>query len=149
MKRIKFPHHKIVLIDDEDLHYFKHQKWTVMKSNYLECSVGSVRILFHRLIMNAPEGSDIDHINHNILDNRKCNLRICSTQQNLQNSHKRKDNTSRYKGVCKSGKKWSATIQINGKRKNLGTFESPKFAAIAYNLAAKKYFKEFAYLNKI
>lgn len=39
----------------------------------------------HRLIMDFPKGKDIDHKNGNGLDNRRCNLRICSRLENMSN----------------------------------------------------------------
>jgi hypothetical protein len=63
----------------------------------------------------------------------------------------KKNNTSGFKGVTwdKSRSKWKAHIHIERKIKNLGRFDSPEEAAIAYNEAALKYFGEFAFLNTI
>jgi hypothetical protein len=108
-------------------------------------------VAMHRLIMNDPIGFSIDHINHNRLDNRKCNLRFCNMSQNIANSLLSKINTSGYKGVDwhKGSRQWRARITINGKRFDLGNFKSIKNAAEAYNKKAKKIFGEFALLNKI
>jgi hypothetical protein len=91
----------------------------------------------------------VDHINGNGLDNRKSNLRICTHQQNCENSRKRKKSFSKYKGVywSKNAKKWVAQITIDGKSKHLGYFELEEDAAAAYDKAAVKYFGEFACLN--
>lgn len=53
----------------------------------------------HRQIMNAPVDMEIDHIDHETLDNRHCNLRIVTSSQNSMNSKKRKGCSSRFKGV--------------------------------------------------
>jgi hypothetical protein len=102
----------------------------------------------HRLIMNAPIGYDVDHINHNGLDNRRCNLRVCTRTQNQANSKPRKK-SSKYKGVSwsNSENKWRAFIRINGKGKTIGRFDSELDAAEAYNNEAKKCFGEFAYVE--
>jgi hypothetical protein len=42
----------------------------------------------------------------------------------------------KYKGVQKSGKRFTAQIRIDGKTKGLGTFDTPKEAAEAHDLAA-------------
>lgn len=39
----------------------------------------------HRFILNAPLGVDVDHKNHQTLDNRRENLRLASRSQNGQN----------------------------------------------------------------
>lgn len=78
----------------------------------------------------------MDHINGNVLDNRKCNLRVCTKRQNYANSSK--PNTpsySKYKGVTwdKSRNKWFAQINVRPNKYNLGRFESEIDAAKAYN----------------
>ena len=55
--------------------------------------------LMHRRILNAPDGVQVDHINHNTLDNRRSNLRLCSLAQNQMNRKRASNNTSGYKGV--------------------------------------------------
>lgn len=42
-------------------------------------------IKLHRLITNCPYNKVVDHINHNTLDNRKSNLKVCTTFENQQN----------------------------------------------------------------
>jgi hypothetical protein len=95
---------------------------------------------------------ETDHINHNGLDNRKTNLRICTTSQNAQNRPKDTRNISGYKGVgrCMSrgcNYEWRAEIKINGKKIHLGLFHSPEKAALAYDKAARNLFGEFALTN--
>lgn len=77
-----------------------------------------------------PDGQ-IDHINGDKLDNRICNLRVATTSENKQNMRKaRSDSRSGLLGASwhtKSGK-WRAAIQINGKKKHLGYFDTPEEA---------------------
>jgi len=103
----------------------------------------------HRLIMNAPEGLVVDHIDRNGLNNRKCNLRLCTKAQNVQNSRPRRNRSSKYKGVFwnKLNKKWSASIHKGDKRIYLGGFDDEIEAALAYDRKAAELFGEFAYLN--
>lgn len=113
---------------------------------------GKQHIIFlHQEIMGKKIGLDVDHINGDPLDNRRCNLRHVTRKQNLWNQGFRTDNTSGYKGVCwsKKAKKWVAGICVEGKSVHLGCFILKKDAAIAYNEFAKDYRKEFARLNKI
>ena len=112
-------------------------------------------IYLHKAILLSPKGSYIDHINNNTLDNRQCNLRICSNRENLLNRSAPKNNTSGYKGVqylprLKNGKNpYSASISTNGKSNHLGYYSTAEAAATAYNESAIKLFGEFAWLNKI
>jgi hypothetical protein len=108
----------------------------------------------HRLIMDAPKGMDIDHINGNPLDNRKSNLRICTRAENQSNRGPQKNNTSGYKGVSykkpsKSWKaqKWRAQINCRGESICIGYFDTPEEAARAYDTKAKELHGEYAYLN--
>jgi len=106
-------------------------------------------VMLHQIIMGI--GKQIDHINGNGLDNRKCNLRFCNHAQNNWNSKKNITNTSGFKGVCwsKEKKKWIASIRVNGYQYYLGYFDNLIKAAKTYNRAAKKYHGEFAKLNRI
>jgi len=99
-----------------------------------------------REIMKPPVGMQIDHINHDTLNNQRENLRICTPSQNNMNKAKRKDNTSGYKGVCwqKEVKKWQAKIKVNQKQIYLGCYDNKELAYEAYIKACKKYHKEFA-----
>ena len=102
-----------------------------------------------REIVAAPIGKVVDHRNHDTLDNRKKNLRVCSRQENNANAQKRPGTSSRYKGVCwhAMSKKWAAQIDFNRKRCNLGLFAKEQTAARVYDAAAKKIHGEFAFLN--
>ncbi len=80
----------------------------------------------------------IDHINGDKVDNRLENLRLVSHGENLQNIRKpMRNNTSGFLGVCRSGGKFMATISVNGKSLNLGSFDKPEAAHAAY-VAAKR-----------
>jgi len=106
-------------------------------------------VKLHRHLMNCPPHLQVDHINGDILDNRKSNLRICTQAQNAANSPRQRNNTSGYKGVSKNGDSWMAKIMIDKRPIYLGTFSTKELAAKAYNTAAIKYHKEFANLNEV
>ena len=143
-----------IIIDKDILDRVLEYRWTVDKTTnnciyfrrneYDNYKVK--KIYLHRFIMNAAKGTLIDHINKNTLDNRKCNLRLCTKAENGWNRGKTALNTSGYKGVSrdKSNKKWGAYITKNKKRYILGYFDTPELAYKAYCRAAKILHKEFA-----
>lgn len=110
---------------------------------------GSLRM--HRVIMGIDDPKIlVDHIDGNGLNNRRENLRIVSSTENMWNRRRRTGGTSKYKGVVKRDEEsWTATIYPNGKCIHLGTFRNEEDAAHAYNEAAKKYHGQFAHLNHI
>lgn len=107
------------------------------------------RVWMHRAIAEARPGEFVDHINHNPLDNRRSNLRVCSNTENMRGRGLFCNNTSGYKGVSveKSTNSWRAYINGNGKRIHIGTFPTALEAALAYDEAAIKYFGEYALTN--
>lgn len=157
---------KIMLIDDEDYEKIKdrtvvlnHDKST---GNFyarlnVYCAIEKkmkTALKVHRVLLDAKQGEIVDHINHNTLDNRKCNLRICTNSENQRNTRSRRNSTSKYKGVQyrKDSKKWRARITCTEKGYrdfNIGTFCSEIEAAKAYNKKARELFGEFAFLNKV
>jgi len=167
MKKIKLTRGKFALIDDEDFNLVSKYKWHYMPggkstlNGYANHNIFnkkywkenkkniSIHIKMHNLIMQPPKEMVIDHINHNGLDNRRCNLRICTMKENYHNQPKRKNNKWEYHGITKSGNKFYAQIQINGKKYWRRGFDTQKQAAIEYNKMAKKLFGNFANLNKI
>lgn len=113
--------------------------------------------LMHRVIMNAPLGTDVDHREHHFLarvvDNRKSNLRLCTRQENCRNQRKpRGQRASIYKGVTFHkkwrGGSWIARVALgNGQYDRLGRFDSEVHAAMAYDYSVRKHFGEFARTN--
>ena len=147
------------LVDGKDFECLNQYKWCVHKRKFTYYAVRNTKvkngkqrtILMHRQILGMLPGiMEIDHKNHNGLDNRKSNLRICTVTQNQHNQKLcNRIGTSQYKGVCwdKSNKKWLVSIQYNGKRINLGRFTNEIEAAKIYDQKAKNLFGEFAYTN--
>lgn len=137
--------HFIILFDTDDYDKINKYTWNVNRGGYVRSSkmIGMKRsILLHRLIMDTPPNMDTDHINHNTLDNRKANLRICTKTQNQINASKRKGR--KYKGVFKI---WNGKYMAKVGNLYLGTFDKEYDAAIAYDTKAKELFGDFVILN--
>ena len=144
---------QVAIIDREDWEKVKGYNWCArydkkMRGYYASTTIsvnGRRRtIQLHRIIENAPKGIFVDHVNHNTLDNRKSNLRLCNHSQNQCNRIKPNNNTSGFKGVYKFGTKWMAIITYNKERRYLGLFITPEDAHAAYCQAALKLHGEFA-----
>jgi hypothetical protein len=148
----------VALVDDEDYEKMDNIGWCVLvwkgKPAYARRRIDGKETRMHRFLMGVTDTNvQVDHINGNGLDNRKCNLRIATNAQNQMNVRKnpKRSKGSIYKGVCGSlnRKKWKAFCTINRVRYMLGTFTNEKDAARAYNKFAKETFGEFARLNEI
>jgi hypothetical protein len=151
MKEIKLRDGEIVLVDDEDFEWLNRWRWKLEnRSNKYACRFDSTirnTILMHRIIMQTPKGKQTDHINHNGLDNRKENLRVCTCAENSMNQNIQKRNKYGYKGIRKIGKKWQAYITLNKKWIHIGVYLSAEDAAKAYDKTAISLFGDFAKAN--
>lgn len=159
MKKIQLTQGKAAIVDDEDYDRLAIHSWCISKCSNTNYALRGHKVkgkchsvLMHREIMNATDGVEVDHINGNGIDNRKCNLRFVTSSQNKFNQKKQQRKTSsKYKGVYyhKRDKAWIARIQLYGCPQYLGNYATEKEAALAYNKAAVNYYGEYARLNKI
>ncbi len=138
-----------ILVDKENFELVDKYNWFVANEGYARTHMyeNNIRkiVQMHRLITNCPKGLLVDHINHNTLDNRNINLRICNDAENSHNVNMHKDNKSGAKGICKvKNNKWQAHIGLNRKRKYLGTFGTMEKAIQARKEAEIKYYGEYA-----
>jgi predicted RNase H-like HicB family nuclease len=97
--------------------------------------------------MNAKDGEQVDHINRNRLDNRKCNLRIVTNSQNNMNVPAKKNNKLGYKGVYRStdNNSWVACLRYEGKLVLNKRFKTLEEALKARKEAEEIYFGEYNY----
>ena len=91
-------------------------------------------VFMHRFITEAPSGLEVDHRNHDELDNRRVNLRIVTRSGNGQNRvgavvHSK----SGVRNVHWDAKrrKWSVFIKVNNRSRFIGRFESLQEATAA------------------
>jgi hypothetical protein len=129
----------------------KHRR---KQSVYVRLNKGT-RGLLHRAILGITDPRvHVDHINGDTLDNRSKNLRVCTLADNNRNRGKHGDGLWAFKGVMFKNdtprkRRWGAQICYNRRGLKLGTYYTINEAAYAYNIAAKKLFKEFAFLNDV
>jgi hypothetical protein len=148
------------IVDDADYEWLSQHKWFVSKV-YAARWTGSRQEYMHREIMQPGPTMQVDHIDHDTLNNQRANLRLTTGRGNSRNRKpaQRRDGSPRrtpYKGVSvssytpKSGKpRYKAVIHPDGNRIFLGSFATPEEAARAYNDAARKHYGEFAWLNDV
>ena len=147
---------KMTIIDTEDIPLVWPYRWYARLNRRVWYAYSSVwhrgpKFLMHRVLLDPPKGLAVDHRDHNGLNNRRHNIRPCTTAQNNQN--RPPGDRKGYKGVWPDKRytpwTWRAEINIDRKKVCLGTFKTRIEAMKAYNEAAKKYHGEFAWLNVI
>ena len=129
-----------MIVDAEDVDRVSKFKWhTYVNHGNTYAKKSHPTMTLHKFILNAPDGSVIDHINGNGLDNRKENLRIVSHRVNRQNSKKHRDGHPLGCYFHKSHNKWMARIKVNGVGHFLGYYNTPEEASHVYKLACWLY----------
>jgi len=141
-----------ILYDEEDKELVLSHRWSLKHSSskqkktfyYARTYIDGKSITMHRLIMGNPIDMEIDHINHDTLDNRRGNLRIVTHKENMANRKPNAysesltiKNKSGFRGVHwdKERRRWRAYIVKNGKNVQLGRFDNILEAAEAYKKA--------------
>jgi len=153
--RIALTRQKSALIDETDFNLVIsfNKRWSCTCSHgvwYAQACKNYTTVHMHRLIMGFPE-EEIHHLNGDGLDNRRCNLILCSRSEHSRT--KAWPNKSGFRGVCfEAGRRkgWVAHIRIPGEKKQtkIGRFETAEEAAHAYDEAARKFHGEqFLKLN--
>lgn len=140
---IQLTHGKETCVDLQDWPAISGIKWRLhsLRKPY---AVTTGNKSLHRVLM----GCKVDHKDRNGLNNKRSNLRPCTTRQNNCNRSHTK-NTSGFRGVSfeRARKKWRVSISYRDKEVFLGRFHSPLVAALAYDFAARSLNGEFAVLN--
>lgn len=120
---------------------------------YAKKKINKRTIAMHRFLMGVTDPKmDVDHKDHDGLNNMRSNLRVVSMSLNNMNARKRvgKNIRSKYKGVAyrkNRAKKWFARIHVGKQVVYLGAYSTEEEAALAYNSAALKHFGNQAYIN--
>lgn len=157
---INSPKHGLIssMVDDEDFIRFStislfavwnERSKTFYVKRYCRNNGHESTAFVHREIMGLKIGDplQVDHIDHNGLNNQKSNLRVCTMQQNNRNRRSSKKRSSHPKGVdfCPDCvKPWRARIIVSKKLFVLGHFLTPEEAHAAYLDACRVRFGAFA-----
>jgi hypothetical protein len=157
VKEIALTQGKAAIVDDEDFEFVSQFKWHACGRGgsrwYARRKVGvlgqPVFLKLHNALVTPGPAEVVDHINHDGLDNRRSNLRICTRQENGWNKLRPANNTSGFKGVSWHADRqlWRAVVHISRRQKYIGSFDTAEQAARAYDTAAVALFGAFAHLN--
>ena len=150
MKKIKLTKGQYAIVDDEDYKKLSQHRWYAHKICGIFYARRSITIngkgksysLHWAIIGKPPEGLCIDHINGNGLDNRKRNLRFCSTRENSQNTERHRMGNLVGASRLRGSSLWRSQIKINGKNVYLGLYDSPGKANLAYMSAKNRLIKK-------
>ena len=134
------------LIDAADVPLVQGNRWWMNPRGYVRILRGAI---MHRLILglSANDEREPDHINRVPWDNRRINLRVGTHAQNTRNHAGSRNRTSPYKGVSREKNRHRARIMVDGDALSLGAFHTEQEAALAYDIAARRHFGEYAYTN--
>ena len=139
--------------DLEDYDKIKNYCWLKGNNGYIFTHLKNNKILYlHRCIMNAIDTNEVvDHIKHNLLDNRKAVLRKCTQEQNVMNTKLKNHNSSGITGVWYHNlrNKWVAEIEVDKQKIYLGLFSDINDAIKTRKAAEEKYFGEYSYDNSM
>lgn len=143
-------------VDAEDFKYLSQWIWSC-KVNKINDNIyyyavrwtvgGRFAIYMHRFIMKAKLLQKVNHRNHDTLDNRRNNIRFCTSSQIGMNRRLNRNNTSGYTGVgwCEKKGIWQARLEKDTVRYHLGYFDNLDSAIQARKAAEKKYYGKFAF----
>lgn len=100
---------KVGLIDFCDLEATLKHKWSAMTDGFNWYAVSNLprnkklrhrTMKLHRYLMTPEEGMSVDHLNHNGLDNRRSNLKVCTHAENTANKKLFITNKTGVIGIC-------------------------------------------------
>lgn len=145
----------VFTVDVEDVALVDGYRWFRLNKNhrtpssqYIARTANGRNLLVHRAITDAPKGLTVDHIDGNILNNRRHNLRLCTQAENSSKRHFYKKGVSGRRGVypTTSGR-FAAIISTGNKRRYIGTFDDLDEAARAWDNVARQLRGDFTLTN--
>ncbi|MDI6450987.1 HNH endonuclease [Anaerobaca lacustris] len=149
VRRIHLGNGLFATVDAEDYEQLRKYRWYAIargRNVYATAKIDGRTVYMHRMLMKPREGYVVDHIDGNGLNNRRCNLRVCTPAQNLANKAPC-GGSSQFVGVYRYRDKWMARAVCRGKHYHLGIFADEVEAAKARDRKAYELHGEYAYLN--
>lgn len=142
------------IADLEDIEKLKYHKWRLNKDGYAITGQSAISRNASNVILGIDSRKTdlvIDHINGNRLDNRKCNLRIVTRQQNTLNRHQDSNSKSPTKGIYwnASRNRWESKITFNGITTHFTRQKDIAVAAFQRYVAEKLVFREFSCTDEL
>jgi hypothetical protein len=146
---------RYAIIDKEDYARLANFRWY---ARVTPCTIYVVGFFhgkyigyMHRVIMRLPKGNkkQIDHINHNGLDNRKSNLRVVSHKEQHYNRKAKRLSNVKFVGVSQQEIRTGFRANLNKNGINIfdATCATAEYAALLRDIKAALEFKNFAYQN--
>lgn len=140
---------KEILADAEDYDRLSQHSWCISKTGYAVANIHGKVAKLHRFLLNLEDKNQlVDHINHNTLDNRRKNLRICTPSQNAKNASPVHGKGHLGIRQTRSGK-YSVRISCDRKQMHIGTYDTLEEAKQARIEAERKYHGEYGYHDSI
>lgn len=144
----------LILVDKDILEHCLERNlvWSLDSAGYAKRRINGKITRLHNYIfeLDGTINPELlrDHINGNRIDNRRCNLRQCTDQQNRWNRITNRNKTG-FKGVVykKNKKRYYAAIKHLKKQRHIGIFKTAEEAARAFDRVAKELRGEYAKLN--
>ena len=150
VRRIPLGNGLFAIVDAADYEQVSKYHWYATRGGgnnvYAATGINGRTVYMHRMLMKPRKGYVVDHIDGNGLNNRRCNLRVCTLAQNLINQAPR-GGSSQFVGVYRRGNKWIAHVTHRGKYHYVGLFADDVEAAKARDRKAYELHGEYAYLN--
>ena len=120
------------------------------KDGYIRIEIENRSFLAHRIAWALHHGrwpaAYLDHIDSKRDNNAIHNLREATATENRR--YRASRNSTGFRGVSRSGKRFLASITVDGRTIRLGTYRLPEVAAEVYAQAARQYFGEFARIEE-
>ena len=138
-----------VLVDDSTYSLYYAHGCSLSSDGYPRLTINGKPALLHRLVMNAPSGTLVDHIDRDKLNCQRANLRIVTGSENAHNRTKRKTAQSKFFGVFKQHNKFRVMIEKDGIRSWGGSYNEEDVAGWASDCLSRELFKEHARQNNV